>query len=201
MPFEVQANLRSCNIRNMCICALVVRSRNTAITFDVCTKGYMRAWAKQLESDDDNDIEEDFLGLDGEKNEEHLKKLAEDDVEVLSIDDGRLYQLNIGNNLVPTSSIQVIIGPLLTYVNIAAATLGNSYNTLGLCGTFDGNQRNEFMAMKRTSGRNKGGKRNTKIASLTSSTTTQIIEDICDHNDRSQSTRESPCDAFFNAWR
>ena len=192
LPYELQANVRKCNIRNMCICALVVRSRDTVVTFDICTKGYMRAWAKSLLSfSNDNIIQEEILGLKGLKNSDAALNLT-DDIEVLSIDDGRLYQLNIGDKLTPSSSIQVDIGPLLTYVKITAS-LGNSYNTLGLCGTFDGNIRNEFMAMKKIGEGNKKDKSDT-------STTTQVIEHSC-KQEPIQSKRKSPCDAFFNAWR
>ena len=176
----------------MCICSLIVRSRDTAVTFDVCTKGYMRAWAKHLassshEAENDNNIQEDFLGLNGEKEPHTFHHNITDDIEVFSIDDGRLYQLNLGNKLNPSSSLQVTIGPLLTYVKITSS-LGNIYNTLGLCGTFDGNKRNEFMAMKTTG---KGKRANTS---------TQVIEHICNEGSK-PSKRKSPCSAFFNAWR
>ena len=181
----------------MCICALVVRSRNTAVTFDVCTKGYMRAWAKKLnvsskfQMNDENKIEEELLGL-RRRDISNSKSNINDDIEVLSIDDGRVYQLNLGDNLTPSSSIQVRVGPLLTYVKITAA-LGNSYSTLGLCGTFDGNLRNEYMAMIITD-------KDKKLEATQTSTTTQVIESICP-DENSQSTRKIPCSAFFNAWR
>lgn len=198
LPYEVQANLRSCNIRNMCICSLIVRSRDTAVTFDVCTKGYMRAWAKNLVSssskaENDNNIQEEFLGLKGKKNSNGVTQHnVTDDIEVFSIDDGRFYQLKVGNRLTPSSSLEVTIGPLLTYVKITAS-LGNMYNTLGLCGTFDSNIRNEFIAMK-TSGKGK------RADTSSTSRTTQVIEHIC-NDDSKNSNRKNPCSAFFNAWR
>ena len=69
----------------MCICALVVRSKDTAVTFDVCTKGYMRVWAKSLHSSDmknDHKIQEEFLGLKGLKESKHvLDNITKDGIE------------------------------------------------------------------------------------------------------------------------
>jgi len=157
----------------------------------------MRAWAKNLVSssskaENDNNIQEEFLGLKGRKSSDAIHHNITDDIEVVSFDDGRLYQLNLGNKLTPSSSLEVTIGPLLTYVKITAS-LGNMFNTLGLCGTFDGNIRNEFMAMK-TSGKGK------RTDTASTSRTTQVIEHIC-NGDSKQSKRKSPCSAFFNAWR
>ena len=158
----------------------------------------MRVWAKRLNfssasrRSDDNNIQEEFLGLKRLKTSDNTSHNVTDDIEVLSIDDGRIYQINIGDKLTPSSSIQVTVGPLLTYAKVTAS-LGNSYNTLGLCGTFDGNIRNEYMAMKITG----NGKR---TDTSDTSTTTQIIESICP-DESNPSTQRSPCSAFFNAWR
>ena len=101
LPYEIQANIRPCNIHRMCICALVVQSGNSAATFDVCTRGYMRAWARKLHSTSesetagDNRSQEHFLGLESLKAANNSKNV--DDIEVLSIDDGRIYQINIGD--------------------------------------------------------------------------------------------------------
>ena len=197
LPYELQANVRECNIRNMCICALVVRSKDTAVTFDVCTKGYMRVWAKTIPStqnmENDNKIQEEFLGLQGlKKPHGGFDNTTKEDIEVLSIDDGRIYKVKLGHKRNPSSSLEVTIGPLLTYVKISAS-LRNIYNTLGLCGTFDGNIRNEFMAMKTSSASN-------RIDSSSTSRTTQVIENICNDNPK-KSFRNSPCKGFFNAWR
>ena len=179
----------------MCICALVIRSKDTAVTFDVCTKGYMRVWAKSLHSSNmehDNKIQEEFLGFRGfEESKNVFNNVSKDDIEVLSVDDGRIYKVNLGRKTNPSSSVEVSIGPLLTYVKISAS-LGNIYNTLGLCGTFDGNNRNEFMAMKTSSASNR--------IDSSSSRTTQVIEQICS-NEPKKSLRQSPCKDFFNAWR
>ena len=43
-----------------------------------------------------------------------------------SIDDGRIYQINIGDKFSPSSSIQVMIGPLLTYVKVTVSS-GNKF--------------------------------------------------------------------------
>ena len=195
LPYEIQVNVRACNIRNMCICALVVRSQDTAVTFDVCTKGYMRVWAKSLHSSDmknDHKIQEEFLGLKGLKESKHVfENITKDGIEVLSIDDGRNYKVTLGPNPNLSSSIEVSIGPLLTYVKITAS-YQNIYNTLGLCGTFDGNIQNEFMAMKTSA-------TNNRIDSSTSRTT-QVIEPVCNDQPK-KSSRKSPCKSFFNAWR
>ena len=48
---EVQAQMRSCNLRPHCLCALAIRSKTMAVYFDRCTKGFLQVWAKESATD------------------------------------------------------------------------------------------------------------------------------------------------------
>ena len=194
LPYEIQANIRPCNLHRMCICALAIQSGNSVATFDVCTRGYMRTWAKKLYSTSNvemtsgNQSQERLLGLQSLNTANKSKNT--DDIEVLSIDDGRIYQINIGDKFSPSSSVQVMIGPLLTYVKVTVSS-GNKYNTLGLCGTFDGNIRNEYMAVKYVRNQKQKGSSGGSISA-------QVTESICAAEDV---TSKGSCSGFLNAWR
>ena len=149
LSIEVQANIRQCNLRSLCLCAVAIRSGETILTFDICTKGHLRAWAKSLSRD-----------------------AKTGSLDVVSVDDGRLYKVNL------PSGTQVVIGNLLTYVKIFASASDN-LGTLGLCGTFDHNVRNEFMGLTIE-----------KAANLTR----QVISSACPKN------QQPGCDNFFNSW-
>ena len=150
-PLEVQANVRQCNLRSMCICAVSVWSGSTVMTFDICTKGHLRAWAKTIGD---------------------LPSGRDDGLDVVSVDDGRLYKVEL------PSGTQVVIGDLLTYVKVYASASDN-LGTLGLCGTFDSNTRNEFMGIS---------------VERASNHTRQVISSACDKNMQG-------CEEFFKMWR
>ena len=99
--------MRQCNLRSLCLCAVSVLSRDTVITFDICTKGHLRAWAKRSQT-----------GRLGDQDDEGLK--------VISQDDGRLYQV-----VLPNSETRIVIGDLLTYVKIFTK---EGSGKSGLCG-------------------------------------------------------------------
>lgn len=100
---EVQAQMRSCNLRPHCLCALAIRSKTMAVYFDRCTKGFLQVWAK--ESSDDVHIH----GID-----------------VMSRLEGRIYEVGL-----PDGSI-LTVDPLLTQVKIISkhSQVGK---TRGLC--------------------------------------------------------------------
>ena len=43
--------MRSCNLRQYCLCALAIRSKTMAVYFDRCTKGFLQVWAKESVTD------------------------------------------------------------------------------------------------------------------------------------------------------
>ena len=100
---EVQAQMRSCNLRPHCLCALAIRSKTMAVYFDRCTKGFLQVWAKE------SAVDVHVHGID-----------------VMSRLEGRIYEVRL-----PDGSI-LTVDPLLTQVKIISkhSQVGK---TQGLC--------------------------------------------------------------------
>ena len=100
---EVQAQMRSCNLRPHCLCALAIRSKTMAVYFDRCTKGFLQVWAKESALD---------VHVHG--------------IDVMSRLEGRLYEVRL-----PDGSI-LTVDPLLTQVKISSKQ-SQVGKTQGLC--------------------------------------------------------------------
>jgi hypothetical protein len=120
LPQEVQVYYRRCNLRELCHCAVSVRSGDIIITLDICSRGYIQIWG---------------VTKDGEVIPE--SKIP-NGFNILSISDGRAYEVKFSSGTV------VSLGPYLSYIKILASPedLGN---TEGLCGTLDFNPNNELL--------------------------------------------------------
>ena len=85
---EVQAQMRSCNLREHCLCALAIRSKTMAVYFDRCTKGFLQVWAKES-------LDVHVHGID-----------------VMSRLEGRIYEVRLPDGAIIT------LDPLLTQLKI-----------------------------------------------------------------------------------
>ena len=85
---EVQAQMRSCNLREHCLCALAIRSKTMAVYFDRCTKGFLQVWAKES-------LDVHVHGID-----------------VMSRQEGRIYEVRLPDGAIIT------LDPLLTQLKI-----------------------------------------------------------------------------------
>jgi len=118
-PYEVQAYYRSCNLRELCHCAVAIRIGDLVVLFDICSRGYLQVWGRNKEG------------------EIITKEELPDGIKLLSLDQGRSYEIYF------PSGTFVNLGPYLSYIKIFASK-SDFHGTEGLCGTFDRNQANEF---------------------------------------------------------
>ena len=135
-PYEVQAYYRSCNLRELCHCAVAIRIGDLVVLFDICSRGYLQVWGRNKEG------------------KIITKEELPDGIKLLSLDQGRSYEVRY-DYFVQSSGLNYIfqiyfpsgtfvnLGPYLSYIKIFASK-SDFHGTEGLCGTFDRNQANEF---------------------------------------------------------
>lgn len=95
LGIDVQTQLRGCNLRSLCVCAVAIRSKSLVVHFDRCTKGFLQVWATES-------AEPQIHGMD-----------------VVSQDEGRIYQVELPGGL------SVELDPLLTQVKVLSSKSSN----------------------------------------------------------------------------